>query len=1278
MPSLRKLVFASVVATVVLLFAANSGWGQNVYGTIAGTVSDSSGAAIANANVTLTNLDTNEKRNMETDASGNYTFVNILPGKYKVEAEKSGFKKVVRQPILVQVESGLKVDLTMQVGAVTETVEVSAEAPLLQPETNSLGQVVEQRVVTELPLNGRNPLALVAMSPGVVPQGQPSAGNSSTSNPVGANPFALGDFQVGGGMSGQSQILIDGAPTNGAYLNVVTVIPTQDAIEEFKVQTNNLGPEYGRFAGGVINLNTKSGTNSFHGSAYNFLRNKVLNANDFFANANGIERPPFTQNQFGANVGGPVLKDKLFFFSSYEGFRQRKGSLIQTFVPTAAERAGDFRVVGSSNTSALLDIYTPYSSSSCSGATAPTICRTQFFPQPSAGIATVPGPNGPVDAFNAACTTPGGCPNVIPTALLDQTSLALLSYFPTPTPGLANNPNGNFATAFSTGGDTNQYNERIDYNLSEKQRIFGRYTHNYILSLPDAPFSQICTDRCTETTTAHQVSLGDTYSFSPKTILDVHIAYTRYVYLRTPLSQGIDLSKFGANWKALTPEMTYTHIPQVCVSNSNGDNHWGGGWCAQGTGSGIGAWDDTLSLNPMVSHIMGKHNFKAGFEFRLLRNNYYQSNNPAGLLQFNAKMTAANPANGNNAPAGSTVINGTPSCTTATATTPCESGNGFAAFLLGAGDSGSFVEPARTADQNLYKAFYVGDTYQLTRKITLNLGVRVDLQGDWTERFNRIVALNTTETSPLLTIDPALGSVVNPATGQTFANLKGGYDLVASSRHSSRSAFPSWNHAEPRLGISYQFDKNTVIRTGYGIFYLPVDVRWNDAPHNLFINSFSTPWQAVQPDGVTPLNVLSNPVPLGIIPPFGRNQALIDVQGNGNEAALPNNPAPYVQQWNFDIQRQFPGNLLFDIAYAGSKGTHLPMHDQNLNQMPDQFLPTGAACAPATSTTPFCANNPGALQALTTLTKIVSNPFAGNCTGCTGPLQSGDMGTQDTVKQGQLLLPFPQFDGIAMAEPDNRDSIYHSMQLKVQKRFSAGAQVLATYTVSKLIDNTNSEINWLEASPVSWNDTNANNLRSQRSLDAFDVPQRLVLGAVLDMPFGRGKKYGSNLNGVANKLVSGWGVDTIVTFQRGFPIIIGGCPGPLSNSNIPNVGCARPDRTAMSHNTSGSLQQRLDQWFDTSVYTKPTDYSYGSDSRTEPNIRSDGVKNFDFAFFKNTKFGRDEKLGAEFRGEFFNGFNHPQFLPPDSNFSSSTFGRITGGSQYNLPRTIQFALRFTF
>jgi hypothetical protein len=457
------------------------------------------------------------------------------------------------------------------------------------------------------------------------------------------------------------------------------------------------------------------------------------------------------------------------------------------------------------------------------------------------------------------------------------------------------------------------------------------------------------------------------------------------------------------------------------------------------------------------------------------------------------------------------------------------------------------------------------------------------------------------------------------------------------------------------------------------MFYLPVDVRWDDAPHNLFINSFVTPWLTYQSDGVTPKATISNPFSGGIIPPFGRNQALIDVQGGGNGASTTNNPAPYVQQWNLDIQRQFPGNLLVDIAYAGSKGTHLPMHSQDLDQLSQSLLPTGQACV-AQGANP-CPNNPAAYAIIQNLTKQVPNPFAGNCgPACTGPMQSGGVGTNATVKNAQLLLPYPQFDDIAMEEQDNRDSIYHSMQLKVVKRFSAGAQVLASYTVSKLIDNTNSEINWLEASPVGWGDANANNLRGERALDAFDVPQRLVIGAILDLPFGYGKKFAGSAQGIANKVISGWGIDPIITLQRGFPVIVGGCPSPLSNSGIPNVGCARPDRTAPSHLTSGSRQQRIGKWYDTSVFVPATDYSYGTDSRTEPNIRDDGIKNFDLAIFKNTRFGPEDRLGLEFRTEFFNTFNRTQFNPP--NGYGSTIGQVTG--QYNIPRVIQFALRFTY
>jgi hypothetical protein len=250
------------------------------------------------------------------------------------------------------------------------------------------------------------------------------------------------------------------------------------------------------------------------------------------------------------------------------------------------------------------------------------------------------------------------------------------------------------------------------------------------------------------------------------------------------------------------------------------------------------------------------------------------------------------------------------------------------------------------------------------------------------------------------------------------------------------------------------------------------------------------------------------------------------------------------------------------------------------------------------------------------------------------------------------------------------------MQLVAKKRFAAGAQVLATYTIAKFIDNTNSEINWLEAASPSWGDANAYNLRGERSLDGFDVPQRLVIGSVLDLPVGKGKAIGGNMNTFANKAVGGWGINTIITFQSGYPISVGGCPGALSNSGLQDPGCARPTRTAFSHLLGGSRAQKIKEWYDTSVFTAgdPSNFGYGTDSRVEPNIRSDGIKNFDFAAFKDTKFGPGERLGFEFRGEFFNLFNRTQFNPPAG--WGGTIGQVSG--QYNLPRVIQFAGRITF
>ena len=345
MRNLRSSFVFVLGLTLCLVFMggfSSQSYAQSTYGTVSGTILDSSGGAIADVQVTLTNMGTAEKRTQTTGADGLYQFANLFPGRYRVDAEKAGFKHTSHADVVVEVQQTSRIDMTMQLGQVTQTVEVTGETPLMQPDTSSLGQVIDQREANELPLNGRNVFNLAQLSPSVVPQG------SSLGNIVGKNPFDLGNFQIGGSFANQGAEYLDGQPLNIGYINVPLVVPTQDSIGEFKVQYSNLGPEWGKFSGGVINFSTKSGTNTWHGEGYEYLRARILNANDPFLKASEAEAgkenrtPPYTQNQFGATIGGAVIKDKTFVFGSYEGYRQRAGTVFTTTVPTTAERTGNF------------------------------------------------------------------------------------------------------------------------------------------------------------------------------------------------------------------------------------------------------------------------------------------------------------------------------------------------------------------------------------------------------------------------------------------------------------------------------------------------------------------------------------------------------------------------------------------------------------------------------------------------------------------------------------------------------------------------------------------------------------------------------------------------------------------------------------------------------------------------------------------------------------------------------------------------------------------------
>ena len=562
MPSRR--LWALFFSAVLVITTSVSLHGQSTYGTVDGSVLDSSGAAVADAQVTLTNKGTQEKRVQNTGAEGLFQFVNVFSGQYRLDIEKAGFKHFTRDPVVVEVSQDSHIIATLPVGQVTETVEVTAETPLLQVETSSLGQVVEQRKANELPLNGRNIFNLITISPAVVAQG------GSGGTPVGQNPFSWGNYQVGGSFGNESAEYLDGQPLNIGYINLPIVIPTQDSVGEFKVQYNNLGADWGKFSGGVVNLSTKSGTNSFHGEAHEFLRNKVLNSNDYFFKQSELlagknnEPPPYVQNQYGVSGGGPIIKDKLFFYGSWEQFRLRTGSVLTTTVPETAFRQGDFSALLAQG----IQLYDPYT-------VTPSGARTAY-------------PN-----------------NQIPQAEFSKAATVMWDkYYVPPTTGGSVN---NFVSATSSGGNTNEFVTRVDYNINSTNPPL-RTVHILRIARPAdqsiRPPVSVWTAVPRITTPSCWRSIL-TILFPRTWFLTSNIAGSRFVYARTPILSGYDLTQLGwpASYNTPPDVMRTPPTPAFPFPNDVGKS--------QGN-SAIGDHNTQYNITPSLTIIHGKHTFQVG------------------------------------------------------------------------------------------------------------------------------------------------------------------------------------------------------------------------------------------------------------------------------------------------------------------------------------------------------------------------------------------------------------------------------------------------------------------------------------------------------------------------------------------------------------------------------------------------------------------------------------------------------------------------------------------
>ena len=1185
----RLLALLFVLETVATLSTLVSA--QVRFGTVVGTVTDASQATVSGATVKLTNLGTNETRTMQTGSEGIYAFPGLIAGLYRVEVEAAGFKHFVQDRVLVEVDLTTRVNTTLQVGSVTENVVVTTEAPPLQTDDASLGTVISQQEVQSIPLSGRNINNLLTLVPGVIAQGG-TYGNAVSNQSGGArtNSIAFGNYAIGGGFGNQSSFYADGVSLNGPANNLTSYIPSQDVVQEFRVVTNNVAAEYGNYAGGVVNITTKSGANKFHATAYEYLRNKVLNANDYFSNLNGLARPPLVQNQFGGTLGGPIRKDKTFFFFGFEREVLHTGNLVTTTVPTAPELTGDFTAPG------LPPIY----DQSQPG-------NSQFQC------------NGVLNKI---------CPD-----RLDQTALALFEkFYPAPNrSGIVNN----YIVDQPTGGVNNQYNARVDHHFSDKNNLFARYAHWKADSDPYDAWGTHTQGQGHTGIYTHLAILGDTHAFNSSTVLDLRLSFLRVFQHELPDSVNVDLSQFGPNWGALAPQLPApANYPAMSFSDIPGVTPLTG---SNGVGSELYWHQNLYTLSGNLTKLVGRHQLKFG---GMLRRVQWISDpeNAVLTLDFNQYATAQSASVG---------------------------GSSVASALLGI-PSGTAVAPGIVGGSRAYftaYGFFLDDTFQATRKLTVTAGLRWDQPGVYSEANNNDTVFRPNQPSPL-------GSFFNPVTGRE-QELFGNVALVDTSAWpAQREDYLHWKLFSPRVGLAYRATDRTVLRAGYGISY-PPETEGQDGPNLSPINLAPTTVtntfevQTGSPNSI--LATTANPFPFGLSQPLRRNAPPSFFYGQSTFAMrVPGNPKPYVQQWNAAVERQIGRDASLTVAYAGSRGTHLlaqgwaTVPNIGLNQLADQYFSMG----------------PAALLAQ------VPNPFYGIITTPGSPL------SQPTVAAGQLLRPYPQFERALALDPHDGTSNYRSLQASFLKRFGNNGILSVAYTWSQLKSNTDSVTAFLDEGFVFGGSVQDNNhLDREYSLSSYDIPQNLAIGYGVDLPFGRNKHFLGEAHGVLGGVVSGWRVNGITTLRSGVPIglsqyfigsalsQLGGGQGYFGSGGL----WMRPDVVSgCNKNASGSREYRATHgWFNTNCFTpvpSNTVVRFGNEPRVDPNMRQDSMDNWDFSIAKRTAI--TEQVYLQFTAEFFNTFNHPRFGLPDIFVGDSTFGIVT--SQANPPRAIQFGLRVGF
>ena len=1125
---------------------------QGPYGRITGRVVDSSGSAVPGATVQVVNAGTNVATAASSDAEGNYEARNLIPGPYRIVVEMRGFKRYQRGSVELRVGDVLALDVTMELGVISESVTVTSEVPLLESAGASLGQVVDNRQLLELPLPSSSPMYLTQLAPGIVTTTPP------THNWQPNQPEKVSSFGTNGTQRYSSEFTLDGiANMTGAIVNFQ---PPPEILQEFRVQTAVYDASAGHFTGALVSMVTKSGTNQLHGNLTYTHNNRPLNTHPFFVNKQIYDTrtgpptqekinnafPPTRMNRYRASGSGPVYipgvydgRNRTFWTYGFDRFVRvfvpRVSSLT---VPTVAERNGDF--------SALLALGSQYQI--YDPATIAAAANGRFSRQPF--------PN-----------------NIVPAARINPVAKKLLDYYPMPnSTGTADGLNNYIGSPVNQPVHQNNI-IRLDHALTPSHRFFVSVFPS-METTPQQATSNFAVDYLGQINISKGVNVAfdDVIALRPDLVLNFRYGVSRGKTEEQARSAGFDMAAAGfAPALASRLDKSLATLPQI---NIDGFAQFG-----RDSGSIVATTYHTVAGN--VAHSRHNHSLRFGGEWRVFQENAAIFGNISPNFIFSTDWTRG------------------PLDTAAASPI----GQGMAAYLLGLPTGGGIDRNSSYSQQSQYLGLFLQDDWKLSRRLTVNLGLRYELELPSTERYDRMNrGFDFATPNPVQEAARAkYAAAPIPEVPANEFRTTGGL-LFASTGGVPRGMWESdRRNLAPRIGLAWQVLPNMVVRAGYGIYF---DSLGADRL-KVFQQGYSqrTVLTPSLDNGQTFRATLSNPFPDGILEPAASSAGLKTFLGRAVGFVPPERKPGYTQRWSLNIQRELPGRTLVEAGYVGNRGTGLSL-DEELDPVPERYLSRSLVRDQSS---------------IDLLNQNIANPFFGM------PEFAGSSLQGRTITRSQLLRPFPQFTGMK-ATVSSGFSWYHSLQVRTEKRFARGYTLQASYTWSKFMEAIQK--------------LNATDLAPHHVVSDWDRPHHLVVSGMYELPFGKGR------HGVFNRLAGGWSVQAIYQAQSGPPIGFGNI---IYTGGLQDMVLPRSERT-------------VERWFNTGAgFEKDSRKQLASNARTFPlrltGLRADGYNNWDFSLIKDVAI--TERIKFQLRAECQDIMNHAMFNPPNSVPNNANFGQVT-------------------